>query len=281
MSTRLPIFALSILGGCALAGDPYDDAEGAATSGELRFRAGELTLWVDRAIELGYAGDDRELTATIHCRTSRNLTGASSWVPDDAFGEATIVGPRSFDITLYGPHEINTVLSGLPVFVSLDVATGTPTHYEAMIDLEVGLAVFRGTGDAWIDSLLRAVLAGPPDEPLRYRAGVATDSPTLSIENAGAPGVTAKDGGFVVDWNYPDIEATITDGYRAGFRLADGTRKTARFEFRTARIGLTTADPRDVWPSTCEPAVRACLDDGGEPAECGSYRQVTRCQIDE
>ena len=60
--------------------------------------------------------------------------------------------------------------------MSIDVVSGTPLHYEARIDLEAGLARFSGTTSAWVDGSLDAVYAGPPDEPLRYRAGVSTAS---------------------------------------------------------------------------------------------------------
>src|SRR5688572_988092 len=98
---RAYLFLFPALAACALGAEDNDsEAIGPATAetandgktdGELRVRAGMLTLWVDREIELSIDPEDHELVAVIHGRVSRNLTGVLSWVPDDGFGEATIV----------------------------------------------------------------------------------------------------------------------------------------------------------------------------------------------
>jgi hypothetical protein len=262
-----------------MAGDDLDgETTGEVTAGELRIRTGELTVWVDRAIDLALDPEDHEVVVTIHARASRNLVGVASWVPDDAFGTTRIVGPRSFDVVLHGPHEVNSIVSGLPLFVGIDVVSGSPRHYEARIDLEVGLARFAGTTSAWVDASLVPVYAGPPDEPLRYRAGVRTQSAGLSIADGGGfPDIVKTASGYTVAWNYPDIEACLTDETPVVFQLDAGATKSARFELRTARIGLTTADPRDVWPSACDADVQACVEAAGDLSACGSYRDVTSC----
>ena len=50
---------------------------------------------------------------------------------------------------------------------------------------------------------------------------------------------------------------------------------------RVVRLGLTRGDPREVWPTSCDPSVRACLaalpSAESDTAACGSYRQVLAC----
>jgi hypothetical protein len=272
----LPL-AFAGAGACAAADDTTDGETTAdATTGELRVRVGELTLWVDRKVPVDL-GPDGQLRATIHARTSRNLTQAFGWVPDDGFGTSTIVGPKSFTIELRRGHEANTMLSGLPLFVSIDVATGTPTHYDARLDLQLGLTSFSGSGALWIDAAVFPEYAGPGEDPLRYRASVETTSATLAVQNAGVPTITAATGGFTVDWTYDDIQASLLGKKRAKFVTAGGGFKSAVFEIKTVGLDMTTGDATAVWPSVCEPDVYACMQSADDLTTCGHFRDVHRC----
>src|SRR5687768_8509167 len=132
---RLLSVVLLACASCAVPADPGDapptvlvDTGGKADAPELRVRAADMTLWVDAAVRIGPR--DGEVVVELLGRTSRNLTGAFAWVPDDRFGEAALIGPRSFAVRLRAGHELDSILSGLPLFVGLDVAGGAHPRYD-------------------------------------------------------------------------------------------------------------------------------------------------------
>ena len=251
--------------------------EGKADGGELRVRAGDMTLWVDRHIDL--ASDGGELVATLRAHTSRNLVAALAWVPDDAFGTTAIVGPRSFTVTLRGGHEINTVLSGLPLFVSIDVLGDR--HYDARILAAPRLGDFAGASELWLDSVVTPVYVRDASDPLRYRMELdADDMAGLTVGGVTDSTVTTIDGGATIDLPYAALDAALGSGSRLTLTTAAGAEKSAGLEARATWISLTTGDPLTVWPATeCTPTVMSCIvgDDGFDLAGCGDYREVSSC----
>ena len=255
-------------------------AAGKADGGELRVRAAEMTLWVDVVAEVTRDGDLAVIT--LLGRTSRTLTSAQAWVPDDPFGETSLIGPRSFQIRLRGGHEINSVLSGMPLFVALEVASGPHDRYDARIEVGPVLRDFRGYPEIWLDAALRPVHVGGAD-PLRYRAAVNLGLEDLTVQGGGAPdlvplGVTRTG----IDFAYRDIDQVLLAGQPIGFQNDEGDVKTARLGAATRSIGLTIEDPREVWAESCDQAVATCAAEavyGAELAACGSYRELTRCAL--
>lgn len=308
---RPAVRSLAILSLCSLfvacaagAADPGDGDDdeapgpGTSTAGldskagpELRVRAGEMTLWVDRiAVASRDAGG--EPVAVIEGRASRNLVAVSSWVPDDAFGQASLLTQRTFQIELRGGHEVNTLLSGLPIFVSLDSTTGSITHYEGKIVLAPRFASFEGAPELFIDAAVAPVWAGSAEDPLRYHGRVSTTTPADSLSVAAAaadaaPTVTRTgDLEWNLAWSYAPLErAAIPATHPVTFTASlDGrtVTKQASVELQVVEIGLTTADPREAWPSTCDRAVLDCVRAavGAEDlSACGSYRQVSACRF--
>lgn len=253
-----------------------------ADGGELRVRAAEMTLWVDVVAEVSREGE--VAAVTLRGRTSRTLTFAQAWVPDDPFGETSLVGARSFEVRLRGGHEINSVLSGMPLFVALEVASGPHRRYDARIEVAPVLRDFRGYPEIWIDAFVQPVFVGGGD-PLRYRAAVELGLEDVTILDGGSPdlvplGVTRTG----VDFRYADVDEVLLAGRRVGFQNDEGDVKTARLGAATRRIGLTIEDPREVWPEACDEVVSGCVAAavyGPELAACGSYREVTRCAMGE
>jgi hypothetical protein len=282
--------------------EPEDDlapAPATVTSGgkadgpELRVRAGQMTMWIDR-IAVATRDASGQPVAVIEGRTSRNLAGVFSWVPDDAFGTARQRTLRTFEIELRGGHEVNTLLSGLPIFVAFDTTTGAITHYEGMIALAPRFASFEGSSDLFIDAAIDPVWGGTPDDPLRYRGHLSTSAPadqvTADATEDAAPVVTQEsDLTWQLDWSYAPLERAAipaTDPVHfTAERAGTIASKSASVEFHAVQIGLTTADPRDVFPGpTCTDDVRTCVREAGpngDLGDCGLYREVQACLFED
>lgn len=260
---------------------------------ELRVRAGQMTMWIDR-IAVASRDASGQPIAVIEGRTSRNLAGVSSWVPDDAFGSARQRTLRTFEIELRGGHEINTLLSGLPIFVAFDTATGAITHYDGMIVLAPRFAGFEGSTDIFIDAAIDPVWGGTPDDPLRYRGHLSTSAPADQVTAEAAEGAAPRidpesELTWQLEWNYPLLERVATLATQPVRFTAEGAgiaaSKSAAVELHAVQIGLTTADPRDVFPGpTCTDEARACVHENGpegDPGDCGLYREVQACLFED
>jgi hypothetical protein len=299
----LSLLLAATLVACAAADQDADEAEdnlppgpasasselGKADGPELRVRAGEMTMWVDRIAVA--EREDGEPVAVIEGRTSRNLAGVSSWVPDDAFGAARQRTVRTFEIELRGGHEVNTLLSGLPIFVAFDTTTGSITHYEGMIRLAPRFAGFEGSSDLFIDAAIDPVHGGAAENPLRYRGRLTTAIPaddvtSEAVEDAAPALVRAGELDWSFQWDYPSLERAAvpaTEMVRFTAQMGGASAsKEAAVELHVVEIGLTIQDPRDVWPSVeCSASARACVRAAGQGngvlADCGAYREVAAC----
>jgi hypothetical protein len=263
--------------------EQLDDAK--ADSVELSVRTGVTTLWVDKLVKVGEANG--QPTLTVSARTSRNLASVSSWVPDDAFGEAAIVGPRSFTVTFTGGHEINTMLSDLPIFVDIQTKTGTPNRYTARLRLASRLAHFSGSTAIKVSSVLSPVYVRDDVSPLRYRGTATATASAFAVlgGESSDPTVTATGGnGWQFDWTYDHLAlSAFPSGDSVTFEATTSSsikQKKADFEMRVLSLGMTTKDASSVWPTPdCKAAVKSCIQatPGDDLGACGTYREVQRC----
>jgi hypothetical protein len=232
--------------------------------------------WVTTAF-----GERLELTG----RANRDLVGTFSFVPDDAFGEATLVDARTFTVAWNRGSEVNTALSGLPLLVHLDLADGTTATASVTVDLRThDLGGARPIG---VVEPLRPVLIDDPISNLRYRLRFTTQEADRAAVRHPSAAEAEPEGTFLwkVDWTYDDLVPLLASGrdrvdlvaWAGGARL---TRRL-RFEPRIAAAALTRADPYDTWPPTCDLDVDACLsalpDGTNDFGECGAYRPVQLC----
>ncbi len=256
----------------------------------IAVRAGILSVTFAGPVKVEERGGERVLV--LAARTNRNVSSVSSFVPDDAFGEVVIKGKRSFDVVLRGGHEINTVLSGLPLGLVIECESGTPRRYEAALH-------FAGTfGAATGDTKLRVgeivpVLAGTPEEALRYRANIETTAtPSAVAVDTLAAGTTVikrsarrYDADLTFSAFFPTTYASTPVTFTATY--AAGPAKTqARPVLGLRKLGLTTKTIEQAWPTTCASAVRTCVQritraNGSDFGECGRYREVQTCQNEE
>ncbi|MDX2088706.1 MAG: hypothetical protein SFX73_12695 [Kofleriaceae bacterium] len=270
--------AVLALAGCAGAGDDATDEieidiDGKADA-ELRVRVDGLTVWIDPGVTRSTGARPWRL----HGRTSRNLAHALAFIPDDAFGEIAVSSPRTFDISL-DDRELDTLASGLPLFVSLSPTDGTSAT--AAIWLAPRVGDFTGTWRLRIDTTVTPRWIGGG---VVYRGGARSEPGWfLSAESASAPQVFAEaNDRYRLDWS----ASTFLAGAHTPFsfhvqRAADVADKQARPQFAVRRLGVTRGDAYDVWPRTCGATVRACSDalpaGSIDASSCGTYLQVADC----
>lgn len=239
--------------------------------------------------------DGTNQTVVMKGTASRTITNVLSYVPDDAFGTATLTGAKTFEILLDEPHEINTLLSGLPILVSIDTLTGTTRHFDAQVTLGARFARFEGTTRTIVDPIIRPIYFDSPIDNLRYRGRFTTTvdhgSPEVFAFDAGDPGVVQQRGPreTTFDWQFPAFSLAYDPpsdpiSMRASFNNYPYiATKHAGIDLKVVRLGLTTDDPYLTWPSPeCTPTVAACYLDAqngdGDFGACGDYRQVQPCR---
>ncbi|MBX3187483.1 MAG: hypothetical protein KF819_10735 [Labilithrix sp.] len=263
------------------------EAEGAITadttlvdadaSGVARAQVNGITMTFDAAARIDVANGRRVLV--VPGRVSRNVDAMRSFVPDDAFGEVRMRGPRSFDLVLRGDHEINTVLSGLPLWLSIETSSGAIRRYEAAVHLGARLHGFAGPTSIRIGDV-RPVSAGNAGDALRYRLDVTTTKtyPTLTVAGAEPRRLSARK--WLFDWTYGGV-APVLEQRSFAVSASPSETTTSKVEIRVKKLGLTTKTAESQWTATCEASVRRCIARAADLGECGSYRQVSTCQNEE
>lgn len=297
----LAAFAAMFLCSCAFAGEPPgplldeealpDGAAGAALPPrELEARLEGIGLRVSPIVQLERR--DGAVVWRVEGRASVELSAVASWVPDDAYGRAELTGPRSFSITFRDASEQNTMASGLPLFLSVTPRQGAPAEAAIWFRPRVERAV--GSGRIFPHATIQPVWVAEESEgelhgAVEYRGKVTTPS-DWSLESGesgdSAPRLTSLGGGkWRLGWSFDALAATLrSQPPRFSLRARRGevvVTRMAELEIRAVRLAITRADPRQVWPSDCEPAVRACLAALPTPLSdtepCGTYRQVLAC----
>ncbi|HMU38068.1 MAG TPA: hypothetical protein PKE31_03570 [Pseudomonadota bacterium] len=266
----------------ALAEDSAETVRYAAATPEIRVRADDLTLWIDEFATQTVRGGT--LQVAVKGRTSSNLASVLSTVPDDAFGQATLIGPRSFSITLRDGHEINTILSGLPLFVTLKLSNGKT--YGAKFSLSTKLN--PSAGPVSVDPSLRPIYFRDTTN-LRYRGFATTTASGLAITSRGGtpPWLGSPAGSrYPFDWEFSGL-ATLLDASTDQVVFATGTGASSTQQASDLRlvvreVGLGIGDPAVRWPTpACARTTYDCI--AAIPASqkdlsaCGLHREVSRC----
>ncbi|MFE8598259.1 hypothetical protein [Archangium violaceum] len=225
----------------------------------------------------------------LRATANRYLEYVFSFVPDDAFGQANIISERRFEVVLPEGHELNSVLSGLPLFITVNTFTGTPNRYTARIVVAPRFYDFLGSSSIWIETDVNPVYVHNGISNLVYRgsANVLADQLTVTAPD-GAPVVSRVDAdSFRLDWGYPALYLaldphTVPLTFTAALPDATTAQKTSRLAVRVTELALTSGDAYEVWPTPgCLPETTTCIQ--AQPtgttdfAACGSYRQVARC----
>jgi hypothetical protein len=226
----------------------------------------------------------------IRGTTNRYLEDVFSFVPDDIFGQATIISERRFEVVFAEGHELNTVLSGLPIFVSIRTFTGTPRTFYARIVVAPRFFDVSGSSAIVLDEKVDPYYVRNGTDVLVYRGKVdVVGASSLSvIAPDGVPTVSRADADtFRLDWQYPAVYQAI-DPHTMPMTFTatrpDGTtlHKSARLVARVTELAVTAGDPYEVWPAQqCQAAVYNCIHSQpagtNDFAACGTYRQVSTC----
>ena len=267
-----------------------DDGKRDTTAGTRSATVQGFTLTMNAHAIVGASGGAQ--TVVIKGTASRPLTNVFSYIPDDGFGTATLTGARTFEILLDEPYEINTLLSGMPILVLMDTASGTVRHFDAAVTLAPRFARFEGTSRIVVDSTIRPIYANDPVDNLRYRGRFTTTSnhtsPEVTAFDAGDPVVAQRGprettfdwqfGPFALAYDPPTDPMTMRGTFVSGTVVAT---KHAGIDLKVVRLGLTTDDPYEAFPSPqCTAEVASCMladPDADDFAACGNYREVLPC----
>jgi hypothetical protein len=247
------------------------------TTSQVRLRADVHTVWVDPLVALDNG------SWRMFGRTSRNLQEAVPFIQDDGFASASIVSARRFELRLDRGHEINTMLSGLPLFVQLR----TSSNHALGLWFGARFSNFSGNRGLFLEDTLVPVYRHDPNDTLRYRAMIELDRTGCQVTAPGAA-ITALDAdSFAADFTFTDL-AALAAGARVEFNATCGSttlRKSAAIQFGLLQAGLTIHAAEVEWPSRICPAdvgdcVEALDPTTVDLATCGRYREVAACILD-
>lgn len=253
--------------------------DGSALKGdEVKVAVSGMTVWL-RTSATQELRDDRAVWI-VRGRTSVNLESAFSYVPDDGFGEAKVLSPRTFEVALQSVYsgELNTLLSGFPLFVRLVQPGGKNATLRFV--LEPRFVDITGSAQLWLTAALKPIYVN--DAGLTYRGKLRA----ASLGTVTGAKVSTR-AGTQDEWNLDfTYDAVVAAASGSGVEVMVGDQtKHANLKLAVAGLEIDrTEDAYERWPTlTCTAAVQACLNAAGAQAPdyeaCGSYRQVDRCNV--
>jgi hypothetical protein len=262
-----------------------DEAE---LAGELRASVGPLTVWVKTVLQPRLVNN--EVRWVVQGRANQNLGGVFSFVPDDAYGQAVMTGPRTFEVSFDSMSELNTILSGLPVLVSVTPQGSTSSVATARVSFAPRFTSFTGSTRVFIGSAVTPVLV---NDNLQYRgfarvpAGARLSASTLDDATITVTPRPTR-GEFNVNFDFDNLRASLSEtgvgAKRVEFVAAESEtvlrNKLGVLVATATKLQLTTGDAYAVWPPQgCEDRVRRCIGTirNGDFSACGSYREVNAC----
>ncbi|HVY46874.1 MAG TPA: hypothetical protein VHB21_13395 [Minicystis sp.] len=249
-----------------------------------------LTMHATLAWHTGTSG----LELVLKGSTSRDITFVQGFIPDDAFGTATQLGPRSFELVFDSASDIDTVLSGSPFYLELNTHTTTRDEvWSAQLVVAPRLVPPAGSSTTRLalGPAVTPTLVSDNPEGIHYRGTVTTTvKPQWLTVTAGSPPSLVKDAphAWHFDWDFSHFESAAVSGTvqaKAKFGASTSTR-SGTIEIRLAKVGLAAGQSADDiygFPA-CDPAVLDCLRtlpaDTIDFGACGAYLPVRVC-IDE
>lgn len=248
------------------------------TTGELKVATTGMTLWLKPTFTK--VTRDAQVFWVLKGRTSVNLEGAMAYVPDDAMCQTTVLSARTFEIACDPRGEINTLASGLPLFLSLR----QPDGRNATAHLVVAPRFTDFSGSAAVSVAAELLPIYVANAGLTYRGTFSAAAPVTVRVGPATLATRVRSGSTrTLDLTFDQLMAGALS---TGASFTAGTDvKTAQFTFAVTNLELKrTADAYATWPTSfaCASAVQQCLN--GIPAApdfeaCGTYRQVQRCNI--
>lgn len=270
------------LAACVESAEPQSVAE---QTSEIQGKAGSYTVSLSDWGNV-VAGSPAQLE--LQGTSSRNLSFASAWLPDDAHGDTTW-NARQFSILLRDGYEINSVLDGGPLFVDLHTTTGTPNEFTARLVVHPGFSPRSGTTVMSLAQTCTPIRVRDALDPLRYRASVVVNQPMSSValilpDSSRIAGESRPNNQYIFDLTFAQLHAAL--GQTVTIEAVGATRSYLKYGVLNAKVQdvqVTSGDASVVWPEpNCDPAVRSCLEQyPAELASCGTYYQVSGCAAEE
>lgn len=263
----------------------FDEVSATVAAAELKLQVDGLTVWLR-----GELKPERSAPQTrwiLRGRTGGNLAEVRSYILGDGFGQATITGARSFAVAV-DAHEINSLLSGLRLFVDLVPRSARAQPATVAIQLAPRWQMSRGDGSIQVGAEVRPVnVAGE----LLYRAEVTASGEGPLMAKASDGGVMTTQprgqGAWSVDVPFAVLEREARSRATASFTLFGPAKVNRRADLAiTVSAGDLFRGPAEArYPEaqSCAPEVQVCID--GLPAgdfdygACGSYREVASCHL--
>ncbi len=287
----VPVLALGF--GCApVAGDvPNETASESDESlaNTLQKTLGPLKLTLQSRVL--FEERDGKRVLVIKGSANRNLDNVFSFVPDDGFGQASLVTQRKFELVLTEGYEINTLLSGMPILMSVQTSTGSPNSFVAQISIAPSFANFQGSSQVFVKTAIEPTFIRSDVDNLRYRGGAKITGGAIGLSVATVDGsdpvvsqIDSDEFGF--DWVFDTFRLAADPASDKVQFVADRAtgadlNKTATIDIRVNGLDITTADPYEVWHKDCDADVWQCIQDTPAPqsdlGHCGTYRDVLRC----
>jgi hypothetical protein len=222
--------------------------------------------------------------------TNKNVDTVASGRPlGGLLGQAAKVGPKSFEI-VFAAAEIDEVLRGTPVQLSVRTKTGAVRDFTAQLRVAPSYEKFTGAGSIFVRETIEPVYAGGFADRTRYRSkfSTAAGATEVSVSSQSSGGVALTQLG-PKDWTFDRTGAELlaeldkkTDRttFKAKVSQQTATKKAA-VGAKVVDLAVTSADPAVAFPpATCDAAVSACLDASlasGDVSACGDYQEVTTC----
>jgi hypothetical protein len=270
-------------------GDFESASEMAALSSEIRANLNGLTVWMKPQLSKRIENNQTRWVATG--RTNQDLSNVFSFIPDDAYAQATLTGARTFEVSFDNQSELNTLLSDFRLFVAL-TPVGASEAITASLNFSPQFVGLSGSSRMLLGPVLSPVHV---KGALTYRTQLTTLDPAATLSSS-ANAVIGKSnmtpGRFNIDFSFDSLALALdvpqTNARKVEFVATEsnGSVRKKRGVLTTvlSKLELTSEDPYEFWPTqTCAVAVRNCLN--SKPigttdfASCGTYRQVEVCGL--
>lgn len=292
-AARHALAAALVVAACADAGDVDTnevevsadvDAKADATT-EVAVRAGETTLWVQKAIALRET--ENGPLFVLRGRTSRTLTDGRGFIFDDVYGEFAQKSPRVFELT-WPMSTVRGLADGVDQLIGMSFvhSSSRPDSLTARAVVRPRLASFTGSTKIYIVAELQpVVVAGETVYRIAGHTYGANTGIRLRVENADVGAVTRDGEAFTIDvaprtaldWIARGVDLQVIADFPTG-----GVDKHAKLSLSLKKLGMTNGDVEVAFPPvSCATSTRSCLvalpDDALDLGGCGEAIKVNAC----
>ncbi|MGV3621545.1 MAG: hypothetical protein ACO1OB_12045 [Archangium sp.] len=252
---------------------------------ELKANVPSLTVWVKPAL-VPEIRDGRQVYV-LRGRTSQNLDSVNSYVFDDAFGNAAVLSPRTFEVIFDSQSELNSIAAGLRMFLAFHPQSASVEPATASLTFAPTFTSPTGTTSLSVRPDVLAIAVG---DQLTYRAIVKTSNgaplTATSFDGESLPVAQRNATEWNVDMKFEQLR-NASDEVNEPVTFVTTTSTGPKTKKVTLGVSVKTlelqrGDAYENWPPLqCTPAVQSCLDGltSNDAERCGGWYPVTRCVL--